>query len=163
MEDLTMTEQQLLKELDIPDWRHMSKDKLIAFANNMAELDPEVAKAAIAQFPKFSEMGTEIVRIMSTSLDQIVENEKNVDQKAYELNKQILNSLDKRLQKRFLLPGERKLIIDAMVQVSNNLATMDKHHKIMIGDAFKAVGKTAAGVVLVGGALLGAKLLGKKD
>lgn len=158
-----MTEQQLLKELDIPDWRHMSKDKLIAFANNMSELDPEVAKAAIAQFPKFSEMGTEIVRIMTASLDNIVENEKHVDQKAYELNKQILESLDKRLQKRFLFPGERKQIIESMVQVSNNLAAMDKHHKLMIGDAFKAVGNVAAGAILVGGALLGAKVWGKKS
>lgn len=153
-----MTEQQLLKQLDIPDWRHMSKDKLIAFANNMAELDPEVAKAAIAQFPKFSEMGTEIVRVMDNSLDKMVENEKSVDRQAYELNKQILDSLNKRLNQRFLTPWERKQIIDSMVQVSNNLVRIDKHHKRLIGDAYKTVGGVAGGAIAVAGALLGVKL-----
>lgn len=153
-----MTEQQLLKELDIPDWRHMSKDKLIMFANNMSELNPEVAKAAIAQFPKFSEMGTEMVRLMNGSLDKIVENEKNVDRQSYELNKQILNSLDKRLNKRFLFPGERKQIIESMVQVSNNLAAMDKSHKAMIADAFKVVGNVAGGALMLAGALLGVRI-----
>lgn len=160
--DRTLTEQQLLNQLDIPDWRHMSKDKLIAFANNMQNLDPEVAKAAIAQFPKFSEMGVGIVDTLKASLDNVIANDKEADTKAYEINYSILNNLDKRLQKRFLFPSERKQIIDAMVQVSDNIAQMQIHEKAMVGDVFKAIGAVAGLVVTTAGALLGVKFL-KRD
>ena len=142
--DRTLTEQQLLNRLDIPDWRHMSKDKLIAFASNMQNLDPEVAKDAIAKFPKFSEMGTGIVNVLKTSLDNVIANDKEADSKAYEINYSILNNLDKRLQKRFLFPSKRKQIIDAMV-----------------GDVFKAIGAVAGFVVTTAGALFGVKFLKK--
>lgn len=157
-----ITEQQLLNELNIPDWRHMSKDKLIEFASSMQNLDPEVAKAAISQFPKFSEMGAGIVEALKESLNNVINNDKEADVKAYEINVAILNNLDKRLQKRFLFPSERKQIIDAMVQVSNNIAQMQVHEKVMIGDVFKAVGAVAGLVVTTAGALLGAKFL-KRD
>ena len=37
-------ELQVLKKLDIPDFRHMTKDKVIAFASMIPRMDPEVAK-----------------------------------------------------------------------------------------------------------------------
>lgn len=154
-----VTEQQLLHELNIPDWRHMSKDKLITFANNMQNLDPEVAKAAIAQFPKFSEMGIGIVDTLKDSLDNVIANDKEADARAYEINYAILNNLNERLHKRFLFPSERRELITAMVQVSNNIAQMQVHQKIMIGDVFKAVSAVAGLVVTTAGALLGVKFL----
>lgn len=160
--DHTLTEQQLLQQLNIPDWRHMSKDKLITFANNMQNLDPEVAKAAIAQFPKFSEMGTGIVDALKDSLDNVILNDREADAKAYEINYAILNNLDKRLQKRFLFPSERKQIIDAMLQVSDNIAQMQIHEKNMVRDVAKAVGAVAGLVIAVGGTLLGVNFL-KRD
>lgn len=160
--DHTLTEQQLLQQLDIPDWRHMSKDKLITFANNMQNLDPEVAKAAISQFPKFSEMGTGIVDALKDSLDNVILNDREADAKAYEINYAILNNLDKRLQKRFLFPSERKQIIDAMLQVSDNIAQMQIHEKNMVRDVAKAVGAVAGLVITIGGTLLGVNFL-KRD
>lgn len=50
-----ISEQRVLNELNIEDWRHLSKDKIMAFASELPYMDPEVAKAAIAQFPKFAE------------------------------------------------------------------------------------------------------------
>lgn len=158
----SLSEQRLLKKLDIPDWRHMSKDKLIAFANSMSDLDPEVAKAAIAQFPEFTKMGTEIVRIMSGSLNEVIKNEKNVDNQTYEMNRQILNSLNERLHAESISRWEKGRIINAMVQVSNNLAEMDKNHKRMMGDAFKAFGTVIAMVLSFAGAILGVKFLRKR-
>lgn len=53
------TEQQVLKKLDIPDFRHLTKEKVIAFATMVPKMNPEVAKEALEQFPNFA----------STSLD----------------------------------------------------------------------------------------------
>ena len=48
------TEQQVLKKLDIPDFRHLTKEKVIAFATMVPKMNPEVAKKALEQFPNFA-------------------------------------------------------------------------------------------------------------
>lgn len=74
-----MTEKQLLKKLDIPDWRHLSKDKVAVFANDFYKLDPEVAKAALAQIPKFSETSLELVQQMQDSFKTSSSSVKDID------------------------------------------------------------------------------------
>lgn len=39
-----LTEQEVLEILDIPDFRHMSKDKVMKFASELPNMDPQVAK-----------------------------------------------------------------------------------------------------------------------
>ena len=48
--DRPYTEIQVLKKLDIPDFRHLTKDKVIAFATMIPGMEPEVAKKALEQF-----------------------------------------------------------------------------------------------------------------
>ena len=43
----TLSEQKVLKKLDIPDFRHLTKDKIIAFASLLPQMDTEVAKKAL--------------------------------------------------------------------------------------------------------------------
>lgn len=49
-----LTEQEVLEILDIPDFRHMSKDKVMKFASELPNMDPQVAKTALLQFPEFA-------------------------------------------------------------------------------------------------------------
>ena len=51
----TLSEKKVLKALDIPDFRHMTKDKVVEFASMLPRMDPEVAKAALAQFPEYAQ------------------------------------------------------------------------------------------------------------
>lgn len=57
----TLSEQKVLKKLGIPDFRHMSKDKIVAFTTMLPKMDSEVAKKALEQFPEFAKTATEIV------------------------------------------------------------------------------------------------------
>ena len=56
-----LTEQQVLKKLDIPDFRHLSKDKVMKFASMLPNMDPEVAKKALEQFPEFAKTSKEML------------------------------------------------------------------------------------------------------
>lgn len=42
-----LTEQQVLQVLNIPDFRHLSKDTVMAFASMVSDMDPDVAKKAL--------------------------------------------------------------------------------------------------------------------
>jgi hypothetical protein len=49
-----MNEQKVLNKLGIEDFRHLSKEKVVEFISMIPNMEPEVAKAAIAQFPEFT-------------------------------------------------------------------------------------------------------------
>ena len=49
-----MSEANVLKKLDIEDFRHITKDKVIKMASMLDKMDPEVAKKALEQFPEFA-------------------------------------------------------------------------------------------------------------
>lgn len=49
-----LNEQKVLDKLGIDDFRHLSKEKVIEFVSLVPNMEPEVAKAAIEQFPEFS-------------------------------------------------------------------------------------------------------------
>ena len=42
----TLTENQVLKKLNIPDFRHLSKDNIMSFVSMIDKMNPEVAKKA---------------------------------------------------------------------------------------------------------------------
>lgn len=150
-----INEKELLDKLDIPDWRHMTKDKVITFASSMAYLDPEVAKKAIEQFPQFVKLGTELVSTLKDSLNSAYsESSKGMDN-AYAINMRILESLDSRLNKLFISRRERERIIDAMLEVSKNISELEDTRHQFLSNGIKTVGKVVAGVCLVAGAAIG--------
>ena len=56
-----LTEQKVLKKLNIEDFRHLTKDKVITMASMLDKMDPEVAKKALEQFPQFSNVVKEML------------------------------------------------------------------------------------------------------
>ena len=77
-----LTEKQVLKKLDIPDFRHLTKGKVIDLASMLDRMDPEVAKKALEQFPEFAKAAKEILAEYKDTLDKgIASNNESV--KAY--------------------------------------------------------------------------------
>ena len=50
----SLTEAQVLKKLDIVDFRHLTKEKVMSMATMLDKMDPEVAKEALEQFPELA-------------------------------------------------------------------------------------------------------------
>ena len=70
-----ITEEQVLKTLGIPDFRHMTKEKIIQFISVLPYMDPEVAKKALEQFPEFKDlMGTAVIEYKSIIIDMVESN-----------------------------------------------------------------------------------------
>ena len=49
----TLSEEKVLRQLKIDDFRHLSKDTVMRFASSIHKMNPEVAKKALEQFPNF--------------------------------------------------------------------------------------------------------------
>lgn len=50
-----LTETQVLKKLNIPDFRHLSKDNVMSFVSMIDKMDPEVVKKSVRAVPGLCE------------------------------------------------------------------------------------------------------------
>lgn len=148
-----LTEQKVLKKLDIQDFRHLTKDKVITMASMLDKMDPEVAKKALEQFPDFSKTIKEIVVGYKDTLDKGLESNKESVQSYYDLCKSIITTLQKQLEDENLVFEDRKYIIDKMLEVSQMMGEKDSENK-----KFIAIMATVSGIAIsvVAGVLVSA-------
>ena len=57
-----MSEKEVLQKLGIPDFRHLSKKTAVQFISSIPQMDPEVAKKALDQFPELANMALGIAK-----------------------------------------------------------------------------------------------------
>ncbi len=125
----TITEQKVLNKLDIPDFRHMTKDKVMSFASMLPDMDPEVAKKALEQFPEFAKTILEITKNYKETLEKGLEENAASTKVCYNACNAIIESLQKLLEKEDLSYEERKDITDKMIEVSKMMSDKDSENK----------------------------------
>ena len=127
-----LTEQKVLKKLDIPDFRHLTKAKVIDLASMLDRMDPEVAKKALEQFPDFANTTKEILVEYKDTLDKgMVANQESV-KAYYDVCNSIIESLKKQLENEELSFEERRFIIEQMKEVSDKMGIKDTENKRFI-------------------------------
>ena len=136
-----LTEQKVLKILDIADFRHLTKDKVIAMASLLDRMDPEVAKKALEQFPEFASTAKEMLAGYKDTLDKGLEVNKESVQ-AYSCSS-IIETLQKQLENENISCEERKYIVDKMLELSKLIGEKDTENKRFIA-ALAVIGAAAA-------------------
>lgn len=153
----TLTEKKVLKKLGIPDFRHMTKDKVISFATMLPKMDPEVAKKALEQFPEFAKTSLEIVGYYKEVVEQgIKENSASV-QSFYATCDSIIDTLKEQLQNETLSFEEKCIIIDKMIELTQMKFDKDAENKAFILKVLAGAAAGTAVVVLALAAVLGAQ------
>ncbi|MCR5166116.1 MAG: hypothetical protein K6C13_02710 [Oscillospiraceae bacterium] len=151
-----LSEEQVLKKLNIPDFRHLSKDKVMTFFSMLPNMDPEVAKKAIEQFPVYASAVKEIVSDYMCFINKVLSDNEESVQNYYECCRLILSSLSKMLEQEDLSFDDKKYIIDRMLEVESHIAKKDtenKRHRAIIVSFVSAVIVSVIGglAVVLGG------------
>lgn len=132
----SMTEDKVLRKLDIPDFRHMTKDKVVSFVSMLPQMDPEVAKCALEQFPAFAETSLAIVNCLRENLGDIVNsNAAN----AAEFNarcQDALNALETLLLREDLSDAGREQAINGIMGVLELMREFDRENKAFLKGLF---------------------------
>ena len=145
----------MLKKLDIPDFRHLSKDKGMKFASMLPNMDPEVAKKALEQFPEFANTAKEMLVDYKLILEKGMESNEKSIVSCYDASKLIIDSLQKELEDEELEFEERKYIIDKMLEVSKMMNEKDTENKKFILGLSMIAGAVVTGVIGVAASVLG--------
>ena len=124
-----MTETQVLEKLGIPDFRHITKDKIISFASMIQNMDPEVAKEAIKQFPNFANLALEVMRDYKTTVENLLESNKTVSGDCLTILNNIIEALKACADKDDISFDERRYYIDQMIEVGKMVSQIDKENR----------------------------------
>jgi ribosomal protein S17E len=143
-----LNELKVLKKLNIVDFRHLTKDKVIKMASILDKMDPEVAKKALEQFPEFSATAKEMLNNYKDTLDKGLEANKESIQTYYDTCNSLIDILKKQLEADTLSFEERKYIIDKMMEISKMIGEKDSENKRFIA-TMAVIGGTVVGVVAV--------------
>lgn len=126
----TISEKRALRKLDIPDFRHITKEKIVKLASMLPYMDPEVAKKAIDQFPEFKGMSVEMVNQFRDILNKIVDGNTKSQDTFYNVCNSIIGSLQKELEGDHIDSEERSRIEDKMITVARMIGEKDSENKM---------------------------------
>lgn len=150
----TLSEEQVLKKLDIPDFRHLSKDKVITFATMLPKMDREVAMKALEQFPDFASTLLNMLKELRDSLDKIIDNSNESTKSSIEAYYIVLDSLKSMLNDDNLSFDEKTYILENMKEVSRLIDKKDIENKQF---SLKIAGLISGAVITIT-AMLGASI-----
>lgn len=154
-----MGEKEVLEKLGCDNFRQVSKDKILEFCSLYQQMDPEVAKAAIAQIPEFTKTLLSAAEDYKETLMKTVDaNGKSLDAvfKGYDA---ILDTLRDRVGDKELSEDEKRYYIDKMVEVAKMKDAKDRENK----DFLLKVGGMAACVLVAVIGAAAAAIGGKVD
>lgn len=155
-----LSEKKVLKKLGIEDFRHMTKDKIVQFASMLPQMDPEVAKKALEQFPEFKDMAVEVVKNLQQSIEIGINSaDKSQDQFYLACNK-VIDLLNDQLNKDGLTDEKESEIRDNIMQVVSFMAEKDSEHKAFIQSTIKTICASAVIIVLAATSVLGTNIGG---
>lgn len=156
-------ELQVLKKLDIPDFRHLSKDKVITFASMIPKMDPEVAKKALEQFPNFASISLDIMKEYRGVIETALADDKESTLKCYEMYDRVMNSLERILQEEELSFDEKTYILDQMKLVADEVSRKDYEKSSNRLKLIGIAGGVAASIVAVLGSIIGSDIIASKN
>ena len=159
----TLSEKKVLKKLGIKDFRHMTKDKLVQFASMLPKMDPEVAKAALSQFPSFSGLAKDLTEQLSIMVGREFDLSSDSQKAFFDAGNRILTSLEKELEDDDIDSDERNRIEDKMIQVAQMLDKKDTDNKKRAEHVTEIVAGICGVIVLAAAAILGAASLVQGD
>ena len=139
-----LTEQQVLRQLNIPDSRHITKDKVMTFASMLQNMEPEVAKKALEQFPDFAKMTLELMSEYKGILEKSLNDNSESTKRCYDIYETVLGALKDCLKKEDLSFEEKKYYLEKMTEVAKMADSKDTENKkfnwVLISAATLAVG-----------------------
>ena len=148
------TEEQVMQELGIEDWRHMTRDKVLQFASSLHKMDPEVAKKALEQFPNFATYAGDMVKYYKEGIDRVLEQNTKQSEVYYEVCNSIVTILQRELERDELMFDQREEIINRMIDLAGKMQAENKENRSFWLKVLGGLG----GLILLLGSLLAAAL-----
>ena len=150
-----LSEQQVLKQLGIPDFRHITKDKVMTFASMIQNMEPDVAKKALEQFPQFASMALDVMREYKTVVEKSLDANSESSKQCFEIYNTVLNALKTCVEKDDLSFEEKQYYLDKMMEIGKMAEKKDTENKKFNWSMVSAAAFVVVAVVGIGASVIG--------
>lgn len=127
--DKKLSKVKVLKALDIADARHMTKDKAMFFASMFRDMDPEVKKKVLEQFPELAKMPLEALQDCKGIIEKTQDNASASSKQCIELYNEVIQALKTCLSKKKLPFEEKKYYVEKMMEIAKMADEKDTENK----------------------------------
>ena len=152
-----LTETQVLRELNIPDFRHLSKDNVISFVSMYDKMDAEVAKKALEQFSDFAKISIEGLNNLKDTTAKAMEDDKENAKRFFDMCDSIIDAIKLAMSDGEVTFEEKRYCIEKMQEIARLASEKDSENKkfkwsLVANYALTAISVVAAAVAVLGGA-----------
>ncbi|MFF8554570.1 hypothetical protein ACF058_17245 [Streptomyces sp. NPDC015501] len=163
-----MNEAAVKRKLGIPNWRNLSKDKVLKFAAAMPEMATEVRLKLIEQFPAFKDLGKADIDAVAEAHKSTLAANENSQNHFYRPSQDQRDALRDDLGRDDLNWEQREVLHDRLDRNVRQVSEKDSESKQFLGAGMKVVAAAGAaalglGVVFVGGKIAGASEDGPEE
>lgn len=152
-----LSEKDVLKKLDIQDFRDITKDKVMGFVSILPNMDTEVAKKAIEQFPEFIKFSTEAFKDYRGVLEKTVNANEESSKACFDMYEKVLSILEKCSLKEDISFEEKKYYFDKMFEIIQMVEKKDSENKAFYQKLLNAGATVLVAIVGIGAAAIGVK------
>lgn len=150
------SEQDVLRQLDVPSFRHVSKGKIMSFVSLHRHMDPAVVQKALEQIPDFTKSLTQILSDYSRTVQNgMASNDEHMRSYSAVASANIA-SLQKELDRSDLSFDERCQVMDRMLIVQEQMSKMVIQNQRFVRKEHIVVGAVVLFCVSTVAAVLGA-------
>lgn len=155
-----MSEKALLRKLDIPDFRHMTKEKVRIFASSLPYMDRDVALKALEQFPDFAKLANELVSNLSEMTQIVFSQNASSTQALQQSCNDTLAYCRERLSQPDIPQEERIRLERMMLDVIDMMRQIDADNKRFLSNLLTGAGALFLGIAAIAGTALGVAIKG---
>lgn len=149
------TPEMILEKIGAKDFRSINKEQIIAFATNLPNMDSDVAKECIKQFPNFKDYATQIVNHYYDLCNTTIE---NANKHSIEKISLIIDDLRYELKKDNISEAYQEFIIENIIKASQILEDAEHSKNKLSQTIIQTAGVVGVFALAVGATILGAKI-----
>jgi hypothetical protein len=158
-----VNEAALKRKLGIPNWRNLSKDKMLKFAAAMPEMATEVRLKLIEQFPAFKDLAKADIDAVAEAHKSTLAANENSQNHFYKAAQDQRDALLTDLGRDDLSEAQRDSLHDRLERNVGRASEKDSESKQFLGAGMKAVAAAGAAAVALSVVYVGGKIAGASE
>ena len=156
MNNLSTDEKRVLDLMKKDNFRGISKDNVMQLVSILDKVDPEVAKAIIAQMPEVVRGVVENERAYAGVLEKGIESCNTSTSSCFQTEDEIVKALQKEIDKEETTFEQKQYYFDKMAEAAERKEEKDTEHKNMVLTILKYGGEALAiGLLITAGVFIG--------
>ncbi|MEV6807491.1 hypothetical protein [Streptomyces sp. NPDC051132] len=158
-----VNESAVKRKLGIPNWRNLSKDKVLKFAAAMPEMATEARLKLIEQFPAFKDLGKANIDAVAEAHRSTLAANENSQNHFYKAAQDQRDALQADLARDDLSEAQRESLHDRLERNVGRVFEKDSESKQFQGDGMKLVAATGVAALALSVAFVGGRVAGVSE